>query len=237
MKIYKFIDNYTYEAKPNYIKLPKSTKMHLESKDEKYGECWCIVLPKYFYNNNYQSIFPKYYNYQMLMSVELGDYVFMYIFGILSDNWESIGDEDFYRWIDTYVNQFYIIENAVKHKEYIEEIESSQWVLDTYDPNVQFVKYTDDTKKTVNVHRRESIFIPISVSKLIKIRKGIADVFNISWKLDEQDDIIDDIWRVERKKVPIDNLLSCLNTQHKYSIVTDPSLFEEKKKYVINNII
>ena len=237
MKIYKFIDDYTYESKPNYIKLPKSTKMHLESKDEKYGECWCIVLSKYFYNNNYQSIFPKYYNYQMLMSVELGDYVFMYIFGILSDNWESIGDEDFYRWIDTYVNQFYIIENAVKHKEYIEEIESSQWVLDTYDPNVQFVKYTDDTKKTVNVHRRESIFTPISVSKLIKIRKGIADVFNISWKSDKQDDSIGYEWSMERNKVPIGKLLRCLNTQYEYSIVKDSKLFEEKKKYIIDNII
>ena len=35
----------------------------------------------------------------------------------------------------------------------------------------------------------------------------------------------------------VDNLLNCLNAQHKYSIVADPSLFEEKKKYIINNII
>ena len=169
--------------------------------------------------------------------LELGDYVFMYVSGILSDNWESMSDEDFYKWIDDYTNQFYIIVNVVKHNEYVEEIESSQWNIGNYDPNVRFVKYTDDTRKTVNVHRYESILTPISVSKLIKIRNGVADVFNISWKSDEQDNNIGYEWSMERNKVPIDKLLCCLNTQYEYSIVTDSKLFEEKKKYIIDNII
>lgn len=237
MEIYKFIENYKYEAKPNYMKLPKSTKMHLESKDEEYGECWCIVLPKDFYYDNFQNIFPKYYNYYVWRFLNLGDYVFTYVSGILSDNWESMSDEDFYKWIDDYTNQFYIITNIVNHNEYVEEIEASQWDIGTYDPNVRFVKYTDDTRKTVNVHRYESILTPISVSKLIKIRNGVADVFNISWKSDKQDNSIGYEWCMERNKVPIDKLLHCLNTQYEYSIVTDSKLFEEKKKYIIDNII
>lgn len=237
MEIYKFIENYKYEAKPNYMKLPKSTKMHLESKDEEYGECWCIVLPKDFYYDNFQNIFPKYYNCYAWRYLELGDYAFMYVSGILSDNWESMSDEDFYKWIDDYTNQFDIILNVVKHNEYVEEIDASQWDIGTYDPNVRFVKYTDDTRKTVNVHRYESILTPISVSKLIKIRNGVADVFNISWESDKQDDSIGYEWSMERNKVPIDKLLRCLNTQYEYSIVKDSKLFEENKKYIIDNII
>lgn len=240
MEIYKFIENYKYEAKPNYIKLPKSSKIHLEHKSEEYGECWCIVLPKDFYNINYQNIFPKYSDYRSRWQLELGDYVFICIAGILSDNWKGMSDEDFYEWIDAYTNQFYIIENAVNRESYVKKIEASQWDCVTgsqFMDNVQFVQYTDDTKKSVNVHLYKTILTPVSVSKIIKIRMGFADILKMTWESDKQDDTIGEVWSIEKNKIQMNELLRGSNYNHECSITTDPTLFEKKKKYIIDNII
>lgn len=234
MKIYKFIENFKYEAKPNYIKLPKSSKMHIESKSDEFGESWFIVLPKDFYHDNWKSIFPKDYDHHMWRQLELGDYIFLSVWGILSDNWDSMSDDDFYGWANEYISQFYVVENSVEHKEYEEIVEMASWGGDL---NVRYVEYTDDTKKLVTVHRYETILTPVAISKLITIKKGCIEVLILNWGLGTHNWHIGEDWSMTRKSILIDELMKCPNWQHECSIITDPTLYEEKKKYIMNNII
>lgn len=233
MKIYKFIENFKYEANPNYIKLPESAKIHLESKSDEFGESWCIVLPKDFYHDNYKSIFPKDHDHRMWPKLELGDYVFLSVWGMLSYNWEGMSDDAFYGWADEYISQFYVVENSIEHIEYEEEVEMAHW---SGGLNVRYVEYTDDTKKFVKVHTYETILTPTAVSKLIKIRKGYVEVLGLTWGLERRDGHIED-WSMARRSVLINELMSCLNWQHECSLITDPTLYEEKKKYMIDNVI
>lgn len=234
MKIYKFIENFKYEAKPNYIKLPKSSKMHIESKSDEFGESWFIVLPKDFYHDNWKSIFPKDYDYHMWRQLELGDYIFLSVWGILSDNWDSMSDDDFYGWANGYISQFYVVENSVEHKEYEEIVEMASWGGDL---NVRYVEYTDDTKKLVTVHRYETILTPVAVSKLITIRKGCIEVLGLTWGLERCDGHVGEDWSMVRRSILINELMKCPNWQHECSLITDPTLYEEKKKYIMDNII
>ena len=116
MQIYKFIENPRYEGKPNYMKLPKDAILHKESSDPEWGEGWCILVRKDWYEKNHQELFPKYRDYHRVRRIEIGEFLFIFIYGILSDNWVSINDNDFYTTLDGYLSQFFVVENRKYYK-------------------------------------------------------------------------------------------------------------------------
>lgn len=227
MKIYKFIENYHYEAKPNYMKLPDGAILHKESSDPDWGEGWCIIIKK---ENIYKELFPKSFDYHRTRRIEIGEFLFIFIYGILSDNWVSIDNDDFYAMMDGYLSQFFVVENRKYYKEWDEIHEMSEW---NGSFNAVYTEYADEDRTKVKVRMSEEVLTPISVMKFMGIRDGIFEMLKIEWT---DSNNIGKQWSISKKRIFADELELPDDWNNRITYSTDPTLWNEMKKQYLEYI-
>lgn len=230
MKIYKFIENYHYEAKPNYIKLPMDAILHKESSNPDWGEGWCIVVGKEWYEKNWDELFPKSYDYNRMKRIEIGEFLFIFIYGILSDNWESMDDDEFITMFDEYLSQFFIVENVISYREWDEIHEMSGW---NGSFNAIHTEYVEEDRTKVKVRMSEEVPIPISIMKFMGIRQGVFEMLKIKWS---DPNIKRKEWSISKKRMHIDEIEQPNDWRNKIIYSTDPTLWNEMKKQYLEYI-
>lgn len=230
MRIYKFIENCRYEGKPSYMKLPNDVILHKEYSDPEYGESWCIVVRKEWYDKNHSELFPKGYDHYRTRRIEIGEFLFIFIHGIISDNWISMDDDKFLMMFDEYLSQFFIVENIISYREWDEIHEMSEW-------NGSFsaihTEYVEEDRTKVKVRMSEEVPIPISVMKFMGIRQGLFEIFKIEWS---DPNTKRKEWSISKKRMSIDEIEQPNNWRNKIIYSTDPTLWNEKKKQYLKYI-
>ena len=230
MKIYKFIESPRYESKPNYMKLPDDAILHKESSDPDWGEGWCIVVRKEWYDKNCHELFPKSYDYHRVRRIEIGEFLFIFIYGILSVNWTSMDDDDFHNTLDTYLSQFFVIENKRFYKEWDEIHEMSSW---NGSFNAVYTEFANDDKTQVKVRMSEEVLVPVSVMKFMSIRDGVFEMLKIEWT---DSNNRDKQWSISKKRILADELEQPNDWNNKITYSTDPTLWNEMKKHYLEYI-
>lgn len=230
MQIYKFIESPRYEGKPNYMKLPKDAILHKESSDPDWGEGWCIVVGKDWYEKNCHELFPKSHDYHRVKRIEIGEFLFIFIYGILSDNWISMDDDNFHNTLDTYLSQFFVIENRKFYKEWDEIHEMSEWRGSF---NAVYTEFTDDSRTNVKVRMSEEVLVPVSVMKFIGIHDGMFEMLKIEWS---DTNNRDKQWSISKKRIIADELELPNDWNNKITYSTDPTLWNEVKKQYLEYI-
>lgn len=230
MQIYKFIESPRYEGKPNYMKLPDDAMLHKESSDPDWGEGWCIVIRKEWYDKNWKELFPKEYDHHRRRRIEIGEFFFIFIYGILSDNWISMDDDDFHTMFDEYLSQFFVIENRKFYKEWDEIHEMSSW---NGSFNAVYTEYTDEDRTKVKVRMNEEVLVPVSVMKFMGIRDGVFEMLKIEW-VDTNNR--DKQWSISKKRILADELECPNDWNNKITYSTDPTLWNEVKKHYLEYI-
>lgn len=229
MQIYKFIENPRYEGKPNYMKLPTDAILHKESSDPDWGEGWCIIVGKEWYEKNWDELFPKSYSYNRMKRIEIGEFLFIFIYGIISDNWISMDDE-FLTMFDEYLSQFFIVENVISYREWDEIHEMSEW-------NGSFgaihTEYVEEDRTKVKVRMSEEVLTPISVMKFMGIRQGVFETLKIEWS---DLNIKRKEWSISKKMMWVDEIKQPSDWRNKIIYSTDPTLWNEMKKQYLEYI-
>ena len=229
MRIYKFIENCRYEGKPSYMKLPNDVILHKEYSDPEYGESWCIVVRKEWYDKNHSELFPKGYDHHRTRRIEIGEFLFIFIYGILSDNWIGMGD-DFYTMFDEYLSKFFVVENRKYYKEWDEIHEMSEW---NGSFNAVYTEYADEDRTKVKVRMVEEVLVPISVMKFTGIRDGIFEMLRIEWS---DPNSKKKEWSISKKRIHADELELPNDWNNKITYSTDPTLWNEKKQQYLKYI-
>lgn len=227
MQIYKFIENPRYEGKPNYMKLPDGAILHKESSDPDWGEGWCIVVKK---GNICSELFPKSFEYHRIRRIEIGEFLFIFIYGILSDNWVSIDDDDFYATLDGYLSQFFVVENRKYYKEWDEIHERSEWIGSF---KAVYTEYADEDRTKVKVRMSEEVLVPVSVMKFMGIRDGAFEMLKIEWS---DTNNRDKQWSISKKRILADELELPNDWNNKITYSTDPTLWNEMRKQYLEYI-
>lgn len=226
MQIYKFIENAHYEGKPNYMKLPDDAILHKENSDPEWGEGWCIVVKQ---GNKCKELFPKSFDYHRIRRIEIGEFLFIFIYGILSDNWISMDDEAFYTMLNGYLSQFFVVENKKFYKEWDEIHEMSEW---NGSFKAVYTEFANENKTKVKVRMREEVLAPVSVMKFMGIYNGAFEMLKIEW--DDTDR--DKQWSISKKRILADELEQPQNWNNKITYSTDPTLWNEMKKQYLEYI-
>ena len=229
MQIYKFIENCRYEGKPTYMKLPKDAILHKEYSDPEYGEGWCIVIRKDWHDKKWNELFPKGYDHHRARRVEIGEFLFIFIYGILSDNWVSMGDE-FYTMFNEYLSKFFVIENKKFYKEWDEIHEMSGW---NGSFNAIYTEYVIDDKSKVKVRMSEEVLVPISVMKFMGIHNGAFEMLKIEWSNSNDRD---SQWSISKKRIHADELELPNDWNNRVTYSTDPTLWNEMKEQYLKYI-
>ena len=229
MQIYKFIENPRYEGKPNYMKLPKDAILHKEYSDPEYGESWCIVIRKELYDKNWSELFPKEYNRPRTKHIEIGEFLFIFIYGILSDNWISMGD-DFYIMFDEYLSKFFVVENKKFYKEWDEIHERSEW---NGSFKAIYTEFADEDMTKVKVRMSEEVLVPRSVMKFMGIRDGVFEMLKIEWT---DPNTKKKEWSISKKRIFADELELPDDWNNKITYSTDPTLWNEMKEQYLKYI-
>lgn len=227
MQIYKFIENPRYEGKPNYMKLPDGAILHKENSDPDWGEGWCIVVKK---GNICKELFPKSFEYHRIRRIEIGEFLFIFIYGILSDNWVSMNDDDFYSMLDGYLAQFFVVENRKYYKEWDEIHEMSEW---NGSFNAVYTEYADEDRTKVKVRMSEEVLAPVSVMKFMGIRDGAFEMLRIEWS---DSNNRDKQWSISKKRILADELELPNDWNNRITYSTDPTLWNEVKKQYLEYI-
>ena len=227
MQIYKFIENPRYEGKPNYMKLPDGAILHKENSDPDWGEGWCIVVKK---GNICKELFPKSFEYHRIRRIEIGEFLFIFIYGILSDNWVSMNDDDFYSMLDGYLAQFFVVENRKYYKEWDEIHEMSEW---NGSFKAVYTEFADEDRTKVKVRMSEEVLVPVSVMKFMGIRDGMFEMLRIEWS---DSNNRDKQWSISKKRIPADELELPNGWNNKITYSTDPTLWNEMRKQYLEYI-
>lgn len=230
MRIYKFIEGQHYEGKPNYMKLPTDAILHKESSDPNWGEGWCIVVRKEWYDENAHEVFPKSHDYHRVRRIEIGEFFFIFIYGILSDNWTSMDDDNFHNTLDTYLSQFFVIENRRFYKEWDEIHEMSSW---NGSFNAVYTEFANDDRTQVKVRMSKEVLVPVSVMKFMSIRDGVFEMLKIEWS---DSNNRDKQWSISKKRILADELEQPNDWNNKITYSTDPTLWNEMKKHYLEYI-
>lgn len=227
MQIYKFIENPRYEGKPNYMKLPDDAILHKENSDPDWGEGWCIIVK---HENKCKELFPKSFDYHRIKRIEIGEFLFIFIYGILSDNWISIDDDAFYTMLDGYLSKFFVIENKKFYKEWDEIHEMSEW---NGSFNAVYTEFADENKTKVKVRMSEEVLAPVSVMKFMGIYNGAFEMLKIEW---DNSNNKDKQWSISKKRILADELEQPQNWNNKITYSTDSTLWNEMKKQYLEYI-
>lgn len=227
MRIYKFIENCRYEGKPNYMKLPDGAILHKENSDPDWGEGWCIVVKK---GDTCKELFPKSFDYHRARRIEIGEFLFIFIYGILSDNWVSMDDDDFYATLDGYLSQFFVVENKKYYKEWDEIHERSEW---NGSFKAVYTEYADEDRTKVKVRMCEEVLVPISVMKFMGIRDGAFEMLRIEWS---DPNSKKKEWSISKKRIHADELELPNDWNNRITYSTDPTLWNEMKKQYLEYI-
>lgn len=230
MQIYKFIESPRYEGKPNYMKLPKDAILHKESSDPEWGEGWCIVVRKYWYDKNCHELFPKSHDYHRVKRIEIGEFLFIFIYGIISDNWTSMDDDDFHNTLDSYLSQFFVIENRKFYTEWDEIHEMSEW---NGSFNAIYTEFADENRTKVKVRMSEEVLAPRSVMKFMGIRDGVFEMLKIEWT---DPNTKKKEWSISKKRIFADELELPDDWNNKITYSTDPTLWNEMKEQYLKYI-
>ena len=227
MKIYKYIIS-TSDPKINYIKLPDDAIAYNSSIND-YGQQWLIVLNLKYWNKNYEDIFPKGRDRWHDQLVVIGEKVYIFLYNIISYEWDTISREEFEKTILPEVTSHYLIENRRSNREWKEEIEMSQW---NGGLDVLCTEWKDENKKSVIVTRYETTYTPVAVSRIVGLDCNIETI-RISW--DNTDDKMRS-WNICKSNILPMDLYNPSNWQNEIKDTTDSSLFDEMKNQYIKFI-
>lgn len=227
MKIYKYITG-TSMAGINYIKLPDDAICYNQAIND-YGQQWLVILDSKYWRENYEEIFPKQRDRWNVQVTEIGSKAYVFLFNIISYEWESITTEEYEEKVLTEVKKYYLIENRRENKEWKEEVSADSWCggLD-----VLCTEWKDATGKTLIITRYETIHTPMSISKIVGLDRGIQTI-KISW--DDPKDRLKK-WDISKQNILPMDLYVPSDWQNEIKDTTDSSLFDEMKNQYIKFI-
>ena len=146
--IYKFIENITSIAKITpiskigYIREIPESAIFYKAEEDDYGEYWYISIPSNEFTNPLD-IDWKGKDCTYIQTIKLGEYTFLYVYGIKSYHWPDVGKEEWNRKFMSFFDTLYLYERRVDKFDYNSLI--SSYLTANNDVSAQI--YYEDTQQ------------------------------------------------------------------------------------------